>query len=356
VEGGDGSAGRAWKVTARKETPRVSVLIDTYNYGGYIEEAIESVLGQDFPAEEMEILVVDDGSTDDTAERVKKYGERVRYLYKSNGGQGSAFNHGFAEARGEIIAFLDADDYWLPGKLRRVMEEFEKGKEMGLVHHRLRELEMETGEMSEGPFWPVSGDLSKSVRLLLTFHATPTTSLALRRTVLEKILPMPETIRIQADAYLEALAPLLAPVAVIDECLAVYRIHATNLYFLSGGVEDAERRKRRAAAMRAIVEGLREWFGARGYEEKEGVARATLSRWTTLLEREEFEVERPGRVRFFRHLLEAQRNHLTLTTRRIRMVNYADAMAALVVGYEGFAGYVARREAARGWWRRVRER
>src|SRR6266852_114001 len=95
----------------------ITVLIDTYNYGHFIEEAIESVLSQDFPSEKMEILVVDDGSTDDTAERVRKYGERVKYLYKDNGGQASAFNYGSARARGEYVALLDADDYWLPGKL-----------------------------------------------------------------------------------------------------------------------------------------------------------------------------------------------------------------------------------------------
>jgi len=71
---------------------QITVLIDTYNYGRYIEEAIESVLAQDFPAEEMEILVVDDGSTDDTRARVGKYADRVKYIYKKNGGQASAFN------------------------------------------------------------------------------------------------------------------------------------------------------------------------------------------------------------------------------------------------------------------------
>src|SRR5713226_5361501 len=99
-------------------SPVVTALINAYNYGQFIEEAIESVLTQHFPSDEMEILVVDDGSTDDTFERVKKYGERVRYLHKQNGGQASALNCGFAEARGEIVAELDADDVWRPEKLR----------------------------------------------------------------------------------------------------------------------------------------------------------------------------------------------------------------------------------------------
>ncbi|HXR09843.1 MAG TPA: glycosyltransferase family A protein, partial [Candidatus Acidoferrales bacterium] len=100
-------------------TPLVTVVIDTFNYGQYVEEAVESVLAQDFPRELYEILVIDDGSTDDTAGRLKKYGDSIRYLPKANGGQASAFNFGFAAARGEIIALLDADDLWLPDKLRR---------------------------------------------------------------------------------------------------------------------------------------------------------------------------------------------------------------------------------------------
>jgi glycosyltransferase involved in cell wall biosynthesis len=99
--------------------PLVTVLIDTYNYGRFIEEAIESVLAQDFPLDEVEILVVDDGSTDDTSQRIEKYRSRIHYFCKPNGGQASALNFGIAYAKGEIIALLDADDFWLPGKLKR---------------------------------------------------------------------------------------------------------------------------------------------------------------------------------------------------------------------------------------------
>jgi glycosyltransferase involved in cell wall biosynthesis len=66
------------------KAPLISVLIDTYNYGQYVEEAVESVLAQDFPVEEREILVVDDGSTDDTAERLQKFRESIHYLRKNH--------------------------------------------------------------------------------------------------------------------------------------------------------------------------------------------------------------------------------------------------------------------------------
>jgi len=88
------------------KAPFFSVLIDTYNYGEYIEEAVSSALAQDFPTEEREILVVDDGSTVNTKERLRKFGETIRYLRKANGGQASAFHFGFEHARGEVIALL----------------------------------------------------------------------------------------------------------------------------------------------------------------------------------------------------------------------------------------------------------
>src|SRR5580704_10746400 len=103
-------------------TPAVTVLIDTYNHERFIEEAIVSVLEQDFPASEMEILVVDDGSTDRTPEIVQKFSSRVHSLRKDNGGQASAFNFGIPHAEGEIVAFLDGDDWWAPNKLSRVAQ------------------------------------------------------------------------------------------------------------------------------------------------------------------------------------------------------------------------------------------
>src|SRR2546429_4942903 len=99
------------------KAPFFTVLIDTYNHGKFVEDAVSSVLAQDFPPEEREILVVDDGSTDDTEERLRKFGEKIRYLRKKNGGQGSGFNFGFEHARGGVNVPPDADGVWLPAEL-----------------------------------------------------------------------------------------------------------------------------------------------------------------------------------------------------------------------------------------------
>jgi hypothetical protein len=143
-----------------------TILIDTYNYGEYIEQAVASALAQEFPAEEREILVVDDGSTDDTEERLRKFGEAIRYLKKPNGGQASAFNFGFEHARGEVIALLDADDVWLPGKLGPGYEEFERHPEVGMVYHRVH-LWNGTSDISEVTYFiAVSGRIpEKQIRV-----------------------------------------------------------------------------------------------------------------------------------------------------------------------------------------------
>jgi glycosyltransferase involved in cell wall biosynthesis len=316
--------------------PLITVLIDTYNYGNFVQQAIESVLEQDFPPGQVEILLVDDGSTDDTVDRVKKYGSDIHYFYKPNGGQASAFNFGIQRARGEIVAFLDADDYWLPGKLRRVVEEFGKNPTLGMVYHRLREFDAATGEIRDAPFAAVSGSIASSRVLALAFNATATSSLAFRRSVLEQLVPIPEGIRIQADGYIETLATFLAPVVGIDEPLAVYRIHGNNLYFQQHGVMNVETQNRRVNTLQALVEGMRAWFRSRGYDTNQPVVRATLQKWFLLLEREKFKLSSPGRIRFFWHLLATHRNNYPLMTWRLRVINCVNAVGSIVVGYERF--------------------
>lgn len=105
-------------------SPAVSVVIITHNKADTVGQSIESVLRQTY--RDYEILVVDDGSKDNTAEIVRAYGGKVRYLPKENGGTGSARNHGIAQSRGEYVALLDGDDLWLPRKLELQMAAFER--------------------------------------------------------------------------------------------------------------------------------------------------------------------------------------------------------------------------------------
>src|SRR5579872_4136617 len=129
--------------------PLVSVLIDTYNQERYIEQAVASAIEQDFPASEYEILVVDDGSTDRTAEIVKKFCPRVRVLRKKNGGQASAFNAAFPELRGQIVAILDGDDWFAAGKLKAVAEVLEREPEASAAGHGYYEFHERVNEFKK---------------------------------------------------------------------------------------------------------------------------------------------------------------------------------------------------------------
>lgn len=110
----------------------ISVVIPTYNYGRFIREAIDSALSQTYPP--LEVIVVDDGSTDDTPQVLASYGDRIRAIRQENQGVGAARNAGIAAARGEYIAFLDSDDILKPTKLERDVARFEANPAIGLVH------------------------------------------------------------------------------------------------------------------------------------------------------------------------------------------------------------------------------
>jgi glycosyltransferase involved in cell wall biosynthesis len=112
--------------------PLVSVIIPAYNHGDVVTDAVESVLQQTYRP--LEIIVVDDGSTDDTRNVLQPYASRLRYLFQENRGAGAARNLGIAHATGELLAFLDADDRWLPGKLAAQIAHLAARPEAALVH------------------------------------------------------------------------------------------------------------------------------------------------------------------------------------------------------------------------------
>ena len=140
----------------RKHDPRVSVIIPAFNAGRTIDTALQSVFAQTFS--DLEVIVVDDGSSDDTTQRVRAWGDRVILHRQANAGPAAARNHGMRHARGELIAFLDADDVWLPTKLARQVAYFDQFPETGLLHcHAITtnatlSVMLETPERPAGPF------------------------------------------------------------------------------------------------------------------------------------------------------------------------------------------------------------
>jgi glycosyltransferase involved in cell wall biosynthesis len=231
-----------------------SVLIDTYNHERFIEQALVSVLEQDFPASEREILVVDDGSTDRTPEIVKKFSPQVQLLQKTNGGQASAFNAGIPACKGEIVAFLDGDDWWAPRKLRVVVGEFKAHPEVATVGHGIFEAD-ETGRQTtvNTPDRIYVSNLRnmEEGKLFMALRAFLGTSrLAVRSEVLRKILPLPDALTIEADEFVATMATALAGARVIDQPLTNYRLHSGNRFQFAEWSDAKARRK--CDALRAL--------------------------------------------------------------------------------------------------------
>lgn len=208
----------------------VSVVVSSFNYQRFLGEAIDSALAQTGPA--LEVIVVDDGSTDDSRAVIEGYGDRVHALFKPNGGQGSALNAGFARSRGEAVLFLDSDDVLLPGAAARAAEVLaepgvaklhwpaaevdEAGVRMGgqVPAHRLPRGDLCDHLLAGGPYG---------------YHWPPTSANAWSRAALQRILPMPEaSFRTCPDLYLAALAPLHGRVEAHDEPLSLWRKHGEN--------------------------------------------------------------------------------------------------------------------------------
>jgi len=235
-------------MVATGTNPRVSVLIDTFNHERYIEQAIESVLGQTLPRDHMEIIVVDDGSTDRTAEIVRGFEPRLRLIQKKNGGQASAFNILISQARSDIVAFLDGDDWWASGKLSAVLDAFKKNPTIAAVGHGFFEAD-ESSSIAE-VFTPQENcflDLSsvQSAHLAdLGRTLLGTSRLAVRRRVLDKIGPLPENLVFCADTPILTLALALGGAIILREPLCYYRIHSQNLF---GGNLASERKVRAKA-------------------------------------------------------------------------------------------------------------
>lgn len=217
---------------------RLSVLIDTYNHEKYIEPAIRSVLAQErINLSELEIIVVDDGSTDRTGEIVQSYGCKLRYYRKSNGGQASAFNLGLSLCQGDILCLLDGDDWWHPNKLSAVMEAFERNPTVCAVGHSFMEVDQLGGNSWRvGPSDQIRFSFAapNSIALFQEFCCCLGTSrLAMKRSTALALLSIPETLVFEADEYMFTLLPAMGEIMILPDTLTYYRIHGANLYHSS---------------------------------------------------------------------------------------------------------------------------
>ncbi len=209
--------------------PLVSIIINNYNYGRFLPDAINSALNQTYPC--TEVVVVDDGSTDDSREIIATYAPRVVPVLKENGGQGSAYNAGFNVSRGGVIIFLDSDDVLFREAVSRIVEAWRPS--LAKVQCRMQILDGE-GRPQQGyvpPLsWPMpSGDLKEAVLDRFFYVHPPGTGNAYSRRFLQSVLPIPESgWRTGADVYLNGLDVFYGDVVSIGQPLAYYRIHGAN--------------------------------------------------------------------------------------------------------------------------------
>jgi Glycosyl transferase family 2 len=238
----------------------VDVVVDNFNYGRFLAAAIESGLSQTHPA--THVIVVDDGSTDDSREILRRYEDRVEVVLKENGGQASALNAGAERCGGEIVIFLDADDVLHPEAAARAAAALAANPAAAKAQLRMDVIDAAgepTGELKPPPRLPMpSGDL-RHAELAYPFDLAwlPTSANAFRLEPLRRILPIPEQeFRVSADWHLVHLSTLLGEVATVQEVSSSYRIHGANNYEPQTAEVDLERVRATIAYARATSAGL----------------------------------------------------------------------------------------------------
>lgn len=209
-------------------SPQVSVIIPTYNRAGFLVEALRSVLAQSYPS--VEVIVADDGSGDDTAARVSAFGNAVRYLPLAHSGRPSvARNRALAVAQGELIAFLDDDDYWQPDKLQRHVALFGRDPAHGFVYSDFSLFHGDSvAAPALAPWQKKSGYIFDD--LLRDCFIHPSTVVVQRR-LLQATGSFDETLSIVEDYDLWLRLAHAAPAGFVDAPLTMVRRHPGGISF-----------------------------------------------------------------------------------------------------------------------------
>jgi glycosyltransferase involved in cell wall biosynthesis len=222
--------------------PFVSAVICCYNYGRYVDQAIDSALAQKWPKDRYEVIVVDDGSTDDSPEVLARYGDRIRVIRQENQGVLAATSAGFAAARGEFVGTLDADDRWLPTAVPTLVAALRRNPDVGLVMGDLRVVD-DAGEVLHPSFRRIAGMISGRCRIrgkLLRRCHINTNGLMFRRSVVEPFLPLKRVAPYQ-DWWLALELSRVTDFIAVPDVVALYRSHGDNLVLGSEGPAAAAR-------------------------------------------------------------------------------------------------------------------
>lgn len=210
-------------------SPLVSIIVTSYNYARFLREAIDSALNQTYP--HTEVIVVDDGSSDESPSIISSYGERIVPLLKEHEGPIPGINAAFALSRGRVIIFLDSDDILLPTAVGEALGLFDK-PDVVKVHWPLWEIDKngkKTGRMI--PNEPLSDGNFKDTLIRSgpdSCNSSPSSGNALSRTLLERVLPIELKPVFHADTYFTTIAAAMGTIRAISEPQGCYRVHGGN--------------------------------------------------------------------------------------------------------------------------------
>ena len=259
------------------DEPLVSCLIATYDYAEFVERAIRSALDQDYPPDRLEIVVVDDGSTDDTPQRletlVRAAPARIRVFRQENAGPTLATSRAIAEARGDLLAILDADDMWPPGKTRAQVEWLERSPDVGLAYTDMTVVD-EDDRVLHPSFFGAFGVTPLEGRplgsLLVKGNFATASSIMFRASLKEHCHPIPESaawedwyiaLKIasvaEIDWWLAARAAQFAELAYVRSQRTVYRLHGENVTLGARGDQEAREQRKFTAFRRHFLRYLR---------------------------------------------------------------------------------------------------
>jgi glycosyltransferase involved in cell wall biosynthesis len=220
--------------------PTVSALVAVYNYEQYVAQAIESALTQEYPPELLDVVVVDDGSTDGTAdvvnEFVHRFPNRVRLIQQANGGAACAADRAIAEAKGDLLAFLDADDVWLPDKTRRQVTMLESRPELGLVFSEMIVVDAVGAVVRRSHMGPLGRLPPRMVAQILNANVATSSSIMVRAALRDVFAPIPRGIA-YADWWVTLRVAEVSQIDYVREPLALYRLHGANFFHGVSGAD-----------------------------------------------------------------------------------------------------------------------
>jgi Glycosyl transferase family 2 len=212
----------------------VDIIVNNHNYGQFLVDCIDSALAQTHP--NVKVIVVDDGSTDESREILAGYRDTTEVVLKDNGGQASAFNSGFVRSRGDVVIFLDADDLLRPNAAALAAEAFAGDAEVTKVQYRMEVVDEDgrrTGVVKPNNHLQLpQGDVRRA-ELSFPFDLVwlATSANAFRAETLRRLMPVPEQEFAECpDWYLVHLTPLLGRVVSLHDVAAEYRVHGRNRY------------------------------------------------------------------------------------------------------------------------------